>query len=377
MAVARASRRVYIDWARGIAVLLMIGAHVTDAWTRPASRPSTVFRDVVVLGGFAAPLFLLLAGLSSVLAATRTASRPDRGRRDAVKAICQRGLEIFLLAFLFRLQAFIVTPGSYLVSLFHVDILNIMGPAIVGAGLLWAMSRTTAGAVTLFSVAATAVTLATPIVRESAVVDGFPVWVQWYLRPSGDHTTFNLFPWAGFVFVGGACGVLVASAKSDADERRLQVAFAGAGLLMVVLGFVAAGRPSPYRVSSFWTSSPAWFLIRAGALTLALPLFYSGAWLARLRMAGPSPVEGGPGADWLARLGRHSLFVYWIHVELVYGYLTWPIHHKLPLWGTALGFVVFSSLMYRAIDLRDRALATWRDRFRRHFASETPYLGAG
>ena len=48
--IASRSRRVYIDQARGIAVLLMIGAHVTDAWTRPASRHGAVFRDVVVLG---------------------------------------------------------------------------------------------------------------------------------------------------------------------------------------------------------------------------------------------------------------------------------------------------------------------------------------
>ena len=49
--------------------------------------------------------------------------------------ICRRGLEIFILAFLFRLQGFIVTPGSHPVTLFRVDILNIMGPAIAVAGL--------------------------------------------------------------------------------------------------------------------------------------------------------------------------------------------------------------------------------------------------
>ena len=52
--------------------------------------------------------------------------------RAAVEMICRRGLEIFILAFLFRLQGFIVTPGSHPVTLFRVDILNIMGPAMVG-----------------------------------------------------------------------------------------------------------------------------------------------------------------------------------------------------------------------------------------------------
>ena len=71
-------RRAYIDWARGIAVLLMIEAHTIDAWTRlQPDRPTDVaFRDATVLGGFAAPLFLWLAGLAVVLRARR--APPER-----------------------------------------------------------------------------------------------------------------------------------------------------------------------------------------------------------------------------------------------------------------------------------------------------------
>src|SRR5205085_3568925 len=107
-----AHRLTYIDWARGIAVVLMIEAHTVDAWTRlaPAVRRSIPFRDATVLGGFAAPLFLWLAGLGVVLAATRTAAKTG-SRRAAVETSCRRGLEIFILAFLFRLQGFVITPG--------------------------------------------------------------------------------------------------------------------------------------------------------------------------------------------------------------------------------------------------------------------------
>src|SRR5689334_20990431 len=103
-------RRLYIDWARGIAVILMIEAHAIDAWTGASARRTPAFRDLVVLGGFAAPLFLWLAGLAVVLSATRTAARQN-SRAIAVETICRRGLEIFVLAFLFRLQAFTITPG--------------------------------------------------------------------------------------------------------------------------------------------------------------------------------------------------------------------------------------------------------------------------
>ena len=69
------------------------------------------------------------------------------------------------------------------------------------------------------------------------------------------------------------------------------------------------------------------------------------------QLAGSSPV---PALRMLARLGRSSLFVYWIHVELVYGYASWLLRRQLPLWGTAIAYVLFTLLMRRAVLLRDR-----------------------
>ena len=40
----------------------MIEAHTTDAWTHPADKTSLAYSLAVFLGGFAAPLFLWLAG---------------------------------------------------------------------------------------------------------------------------------------------------------------------------------------------------------------------------------------------------------------------------------------------------------------------------
>ena len=59
----------------------------------------------------------------------------------------------------------------------------------------------------------------------------------------------------------------------------------------------------------------------------------------------------------LQRLGRSSLFVYWIHVQVVYGWVTWPLHHRLTV-QQALGAVALVSLaMYALLDLRDRLVA--------------------
>jgi uncharacterized membrane protein len=219
---------------------------------------------------------------------------------------------------------------------------------MVAAGLLWGLARGAAGRVAWFTAAAILLAMATPIIRASAAIDALPTWLQWYVRPSGEMTTFTLFPWAAFVLAGGAVGALIGASGGTDTERRLHATLAAVGAMLVAIGFWAAARPTIYASSSFWTTSPTWFAIRVGILMLALSAIYL--------LAPPMPV--------LERLGRSSLFVYWIHVELVYGYASWLWRHRLPLWGTAIAYVAFCVLMYFAIGWRDGIAGGWRARRR-------------
>ena len=350
---------------------MMIEAHTLDAWTRIADRRTPVFRDATILGGFAAPLFLWLAGVSLVLSAASVARRTG-SRRAGAGAICRRGLEVFVLAFLFRLQAFLASPGSHPVALFRVDILNIMGPAIAAAGVVWGMAsvagpqRVTSALVMAYGAIAAAFAMLTPIVRASTLVDRLPVWFQFYVRPTGDMTMFTMFPWAGFVFAGAAAGALIAavdpsaerspaagSARLELTEGRVQIWLAAVGTVLIAAGFYTSALPSIYARSSFWTSSPTWFVIRAGILMVGLASISGLAHVCERAGIALRPLE---------RFGRSSLFVYWIHVELVYGYAAWSLYHRLPLWGTFVAYVFFCVLMYVAVVLRDWIVERWRSR---------------
>src|SRR5262245_47012679 len=218
----------------------MIEAHTFDAWTLPASRLSQPFAYSAILGGFAAPLFLWLAGVGATLSAASLARRTgDRG--SAVRAVCTRGLEIFVLAFLFRLQSFVVTPGSYPVTLFRVDILNVMGLAIATAALFWTLSARPMVLVSIYAGVACAVSMVTPLVRTWSFVDAVPICVQCYAGPAGDYTTFTLFPWSGFVFAGAACGILLSQSREAGAQRRLHLGLGLAGAGLVGLGVFTAG----------------------------------------------------------------------------------------------------------------------------------------
>ncbi len=345
---AASARKTYIDWARGLAVLIMIEAHTIDAWTRAADRTSVLFGYLTIVGGFAAPLFLWLAGLGVVMSASRTELRTG-SRATAVESACRRGLEIFVLAFLFRLQAFIVSPGSHPVSLFRVDVLNIMGPAMVVAGLAWAMSSRAPVQVLVYAILAAFVSMVTPIVRAASWVSRLPIWIQWYLRPAGEYTTFTLLPWAGFVLAGAAVGAMVVAARDDRTAKRRSRAIGIGGAVLLSIGYATAFRPSIYSVpSAFWTSSPTWFAMRTGLMMVMFAI------LAAI------PERGGWAFSWqvpLETLGRASLFVYWIHVELVYGYASWLWRHRLPVWGSVVACILFTALMYGAVVARDRFVA--------------------
>jgi hypothetical protein len=44
--------------------------------------------------------------------------------------------------------------------------------------------------------------------------------------------------------------------------------------------------------------------------------------------------------------GRTSLFVYWVHVELAYGFVSRPWHKALPLERSLPAFVFLTAVMF-------------------------------
>jgi uncharacterized membrane protein len=241
-------------------VIIMVGAHVTDAWTRLEDRGRALYMYTVFIAGFAAPLFLFLAGLTTTMAASSRVGKV--GHREAAAVACKRGLQIFALAFLFRLQSQLLGWGAFS-NFLKVDILNVMGIAITVAAVLWACSERPLVRILLFAAATAAVAMTTPLVREAAVLAALPDPIEAYIRPLPGRTNFALFPWAAFVFPGAIAGELIAAAKRDSEERRLQ-----AGLLLSGLVGIAARRPSS---SSVLVSALSCCRLRAASIVF-MPL---------------------------------------------------------------------------------------------------------
>ena len=327
------ARRTYLDVLRGVAVLVMIEAHVIDSWTRASDRGTHPFGLSMIVGGFGAPLFMFLAGVAVAMSAGSKARRSGDAAA-AARAVRNRGLQIFALAFLFRFQSFVLSNAPAW-TLLKVDVLNIMGPSIAAAAMLWGIGRHTRGRLAAFAIASAAVVLSTPAIRHYATIAPLPEWIEAYIRPVPGLTNFTFFPWAAFVAAGAIVGVILDAARTPDADRRANVALGAAGLVLAIGAYVASFLPPLDPRSSFWTTSASYFLVRLGILTAMV----SAAWLWEQR---PSA-----GRRWspLQLLGRTSLFIYWVHVELVYGLISLPLHGAFSVRQAWTALAVFSALM--------------------------------
>jgi len=333
----------------------MVGAHVTDAWTRTEDRGRMLYMVTVFVAGLAAPLFLFLAGLTTSMASSARASKA--GHAAAAGMARRRGLQVFVLAFLFRLQSQLLGWGAFS-NFLKVDILNVMGIAMIAAAIIWGLSEQRTTRILLFAVAAVVVAMTTPLIREAGILGGLPDPIEAYIRPLPGRTNFALFPWAAFLLAGAIAGELVFAVRDVSRERLLHAAILVCGLVGIAGGYAASFQPSIYSVSNFWTSSPTFFFIRLGICAAMLPIAFGIEHVhgfARRQWSRVFAEPDVPGRV-IATLGRSSLFVYWIHVEIAYGGLAKPIKRALPLEWSLAATVALCAVLYAIVRWKDRKM---------------------
>lgn len=357
MPASPSSRLAYIDWARGLACVLMFQTHCYDAWLGGEARKSTFFVWSQLGGTFPAPLFLFLAGVSVALVAGKLLMKGVAPAQVAGKII-RRGAEILTLGFLFRMQEFIIALGwAPWSDLLRVDILNTIGVSIMLLGALsWlALSLNTGKKTGLVLGSAAAlvallISLATPLLWTS----WRPNWLPWPLLTyiDGSHNLgqpmpglFPLFPWSGFAFAGLALGMCLFSNWAREHEATTFALAGGGGIALIYFARWLDARPFQlYAAYNFWLTSPNFFLIRVGFLLAILSTAY--AWC----RWGAGQWSFSP----LVQLGQTSLLVYWVHLEFVYGKFSILPKHSQDIRGASFGLLAISLAMLLLSLLRTR-----------------------
>jgi hypothetical protein len=262
----------------------------------------------------------------------------------------RRGLEIFVLAFIFRLQAELLGFGP-LSSILKVDMLNVMGLSMIAAALMWGTLPSRTSRVVAFAAATAAVAFLTPLVRAVPWLAPLPDPIEAYLRPAGSYSAFALFPWAGYLFAGALVGELVDGLRaSGRSPLPLQFWLAAAAIAGGIGAYAASYQPAIFPTASFWHDSPTIFFLRLATVTMLVPVAWAIEGLSERRYLPLQPFQA------MVTMGRSSLFVYWIHVEMVYGVIAEPIKRTLPLWLDQLAWLAMCVLLYGIVRLKNRLL---------------------
>jgi uncharacterized membrane protein len=349
-----AARLDAIDWLRGLAVVLMIQTHLYDSWVSAAGKATSAYTQSRFWGGVPARLFLLLVGVSMAIRFEgQIARKVDRA--TIYRGAIRRGLEIVLLAYLFRLQEFTLAGfGGDWINLFRIDILNCIGASMVAIPIIVAPRNGRPQIAAALIAAAICIALG-PIVGPAHFPDWIPRPLTSYLGGERPMAWFPLFPWAAWPLVGVAIGhVWVRQSRRGPRAQALVFVLSGIAGILMIYAVILVRTINPYIIRY-----PSELVQQMGP----------GTFFFRLGMIGPLALLAfvvtklvGPRFSAMRQLGRTSLLVYWIHVDLCYGMVSGRLHGKLGMGWATVGFVAMTALMLAISIFKTRYVETWRRR---------------
>lgn len=334
-----------LDALRGLAVFLMIEQHLgVWLWEGPARGKTIMAYPALLtfnaLGGAAAPLFMVLAGLGSALFAEKALAKG----REPDRVQFRRGLVVFGFGVLLNL----LTPTWF--SWCSWFVLHLMGVGMMLTPWLRRLPTSAlllAGALVLGATAPLQLALDTParMVNDymAARMDPVPAWAP--LRIMIAEGQFPIFPWMSMYLAGMCAGRWVA------NEERNKILLLGLGALALggaLVGMRVLAHPEAgtllWRIGRipvpFFPASPALVLLLMGAVFLAVRGVL--AWDERRPFRETSlPVT----------FGRASLTLLLLHVVLVregaHASGHWQSLGASTALSVLLGFVVVAALASR------------------------------
>jgi uncharacterized membrane protein len=321
----------FLDWMRGLAVVIMIQCHTFNSFVRSDLRDGGPYVMSQFVGGMAAPLFLFMAGMTF---AFHMDSMDGKGIAPSSKwgSALRRAAYVFAIALLFRTSNYLAAlPNSTMQDLTKVDILNCMGVAMAVFSFAALVDRTRRARAVLLG--ALAIAALAPLMTYLPW-DLAPPLLRDYLVPNRPRGYFPFFPCASYLGFGLAVGTVVKHTAEERFERLMQWS------VMIGFGLVFGAQylsNIPYSIypqSDFWSNSPTLVLIRLGICLVILPAAF--LW---------TEYRPATARSWMQILGRNSLLVYWVHVMLVYGSLMYVFKRNLSIPATVIATAAVTASM--------------------------------
>ena len=330
-------RYLFIDLYRSAVIVLMLEGHVFRAFLNSESQHSTLFNLHEFFHGLSAPAFLFGSGLTYVISTRKRWEDyhhwdPPLARRlRRLLFVIILGLALHLPYFSIRKIIIDGTTADYL-QLFQCDVLHCIGIGLLSLHALVFFFKTESKFYGLVIATIITVCFLTPLVWDIDFLHyTSPAFAQLFNTMHG--SPFPLFPSIGFLFSGVIVSWEYLVAAEQKRERDFMLRLAITGGLFILAGIIFDALPvTIYPTYNFWYTSPNYFFIRAGSLMM----LSAGFWYVATHIGHPR--------TYLTVFGKESLFVYVLHLVILYGSAVNPESNLQQMFGAHLGFIQTSGV---------------------------------
>ncbi len=306
-------RWVGLDLLRLFALVMMIEGHVFSTCLSKAYQGQMWLRWHRFAHGFTAPAFFFASGLAFGVATYGQwplhlcLSAPAPRKRLLKYAF------LVAIALCFQLQPHVLAKllqhpfGDVALP---IGALNLIAASLITAQLMVPMVRRQATLAWAALLLAAALLILSPWVWQNQLEDVLPPLLgAWFGHRW--HSTFPLFPWAAYIFLGIACAHLLGingARRTPSPHRVAALGLAGSALSGTLLALWALQIVTP-RDPYFWRAHPPYVLFRLGivGLLVALCTWWADNLKSQHRLTA-----------WMSGMSRETLTAYVIHIIVVY-----------------------------------------------------------
>lgn len=286
---------VFLDIARGLAILEMIHGHCLHALLATPLRDGAFMTTWSHVRGFTAPFFLFIAGFSFTVATLPKLEEYKHISPTLIRRV-SKILFVIIVGYVlhlpfFSLQKTLSAIGSPAWDAFlNVDILQCIGVSLLLLQLLYSLRLNGTVRIVLVACSVAALFLITPYLSSMSWVQSMPAFAGRFFVGS----LFPLFPYASYLFIGALCGRVFVGKRDS--WVRFAVLFSVSMVILSGTRFVFGGFPVVHDI-----------LFKGGMLLFLTAMLSLGEKLWR-RLPSVALV-----------FGQESLIVYVLHLVIIYG----------------------------------------------------------
>ncbi len=324
--IKQQSRVQFIDFGRSVAICMMLQGHfISMSYSnydfymaeifKGGHSSSILFNVWGFMRGLTAPLFFTISGtvFSFLLHLQLRKSESVRfWQLKRVKKGLKRGLMLLIIGYLIQINFKYLSyylQGNINPHFFTFHVLQCIGLSILSFILITYIGmKLKIPHYWLYAFVGISLFAGTFFVRsiEGYLPLHFPEMIQNMIQ--GPETEFSIFPWMGFVFIGGAFGTLLAHFSIHEDKRRLMKFTIVFAMISFALGWIFTFL-SWYTPQFLHSTHPQnlWYFDRLGFVFVLFTVFIP---LAEWKTS-KNPLFIG--------MGQNTFFVYVAHAILLYG----------------------------------------------------------